>query len=483
MRATRRREHGEQVREFKGMVKALHRAGIEVILDVVYNHTAEGNHLGPMLSFRGVDNVSYYRSMADAPASTWTTPGPGTRLNPAHPSGAPADHGLVAVLGGRVSRRRLPLRPGLGAGAGAPRGRPALGLLRHHPPGPDALPGEADRRALGCRRGRVPGRQLSGALDGVERPLPRHHARLLAGEATGVGSSRSGSPARATSTSPMGAGRSPRSTSSPRTTASRSQDLVSYNDKHNEANLEENRDGTDDNRSWNCGVEGPTDDPEITALRDRQERNFLATLFLSQGVPMLVGRRRARADAARQQQRLLPGQRALVVRLGADERDERAARVHAAVDRASARAPGVPARRLPRGEETMGSGSPDVWWFRPDGRAMTQRNWQRGDALSLGVFLNGAEISTYSAEGIPVIDDTFLDPLQRRPRVDRVPAPAGCVRPPLGVRDRNGERGAATACAGLLGSGHAPRRGTVAARSAEGRVALEHRPPASGLRV
>ena len=99
------------------------------------------------------------------------------------------------------------------------------------------------------------------------------------------------------------ASRSRRSTSSPRTTASRSHDLVSYNEKHNDANLEDNRDGTDDNRSWNCGVEGPTDDPEINALRARQKRNFIATLLLSQGVPMLLARRRARPHAARQQQR------------------------------------------------------------------------------------------------------------------------------------------------------------------------------------
>ncbi len=161
------------------------------------------------------------------------------------------------------------------------------------------------------------------------------------------------------------AGRPRRSTSSPRTTASRSRDLVSYNEKHNEANLEENRDGTDDNRSWNCGVEGPTDDPEINALRERQQRNFLATLFLSQGVPMLRRRRRARPHPGRQQQRLLPGQRDLVVDWDARRAQRAAARLHAAADRAPAASirssgarPSSPARGAGTRSPTSGGSGP-----------------------------------------------------------------------------------------------------------------------------
>ena len=203
------------------MVKALHSAGIEVILDVVYNHTAEGNHLGPMLSFKGIDNLSYYRTVPRRPALLHGLHGHRQLAQPGAPVGAAADHGLAPLLRDRVPRRRLPLRPRLRAGARVPRSRPALGLLRHHPPGSGPVPGEADRRAVGRRRGRLPGRQLPGALDRVERDLPRHDARLLARRRPTSASSPSASRARATSTRRTAASRSRRSTSSPRTTASR----------------------------------------------------------------------------------------------------------------------------------------------------------------------------------------------------------------------------------------------------------------------
>ena len=204
------------------MVKALHRAGIEVILDVVYNHTAEGNHLGPMLSFKGIDNASYYRLDAGRPEPLHGLHGHRQQPQPGASERAAADHGLAALLGHRLPRRRLPLRPRLGARARALRRRPAVGVLRRHPPGPGALAGEADRRAVGPRARRLPGRQLPGALDGVERHLPRHDARLLAGRGERRARSRRASPARATSTSPTAATPPRRSTSSPPTTASRS---------------------------------------------------------------------------------------------------------------------------------------------------------------------------------------------------------------------------------------------------------------------
>ena len=170
-------------------------------------------------------------------------------------------------------------------------------------------------------------------------------------------------------------------------------DLVSYNEKHNEANLEDNRDGTDDNRSWNCGVEGPTDDPEINALRARQQRNFLATLFLSQGVPMLLGGDEIGRTQGGNNNALLPGQRDLVVRLGRSTSErERAARVHAAADRAAARASGVPARRPSSPASATRHGLPDVWWFRPDGPQDDAPRLGAGRRAALGVFLNGEEL-------------------------------------------------------------------------------------------
>ena len=184
------------------------------------------------------------------------------------------------------------------------------------PPGPGAVAGQADRRALGRRAGRLPGGQLPGAVVGVERHLPRHDARLLARPWPG----RDDFASRVTGSADLyeDEGRDPIASINFVTAHDgfTLADLVSYNEKHNEANREDNRDGTDDNRSWNCGVEGPTDDPEILALRARQQRNFLATLFLSQGTPMLLGGDELSRTPARQQQRLVPGQRALLVRLG-----------------------------------------------------------------------------------------------------------------------------------------------------------------------
>jgi isoamylase len=184
-------------------------------------------------------------------------------------------------------------------------------------------------------------------------------------------------------------------------------DLVSYNHKHNEANGEENRDGTDDNRSWNCGVEGPTDDPDVLALRRRQVRNFLATLFLSQGVPMLLGGDEAGRtqhgnnnawcqdnevswfhwELAPEQEELLEFTKRLIA----------LRRRHHVFRRT----------RFFEGRE-MGSGLPDVWWFRPDGRKMAQRDWQRRDAHALGFFLNGQEIPELTPDGRPIGDDSFV---------------------------------------------------------------------------
>ena len=170
---------GGQVLEFKTMVKELHAAGIEVILDVVYNHTAEGDHTGPTLSFKGIDNPGYYRLDGAEPR-------PLHRLHRLreHPRRPPSRrpgpaHGLAALLGHRDARRRVPVRPRLRAGPLDARRRPAVGLLRRRPPGPGGEQRQADRRALGRRPRRLPGRQLPAAVDGVERQVPRHRARRL----------------------------------------------------------------------------------------------------------------------------------------------------------------------------------------------------------------------------------------------------------------------------------------------------------------
>ena len=265
-------------------------------------------------------------------------------------------------------------------------------LLRPHPAGPGRLAGQAHRRAVGRRRGRLPGRQLPA------RCGPSGTASTATPSATSGGAR-----ARRSASSPPGSparrdlyesdGRKPYASINFVTAHDgfTLHDLVSYNDKHNEANGEDNRDGESNNRSWNCGVEGPTDDPDIVALREQQKRNFLATLLLSQGVPMLLARRRDGPHPARQQQRLLPGQRDLLGRLErrAGELDP-AATSPAGCRRCAASTRSSTGGASSRAAPVAGSGGlDDIVWFNPDGEEMSDEDWDAGWARSLGVFLNG----------------------------------------------------------------------------------------------
>ena len=395
------------MREFKGMVKALHRAGIEVILDVVYNHTAEGNHLGPMLSFRGVDNESYYRLVPDDPRFYMDFTGTGNSLNPVQPSVLRLimDSLRYWVIDCHVDGFRFDLA--IGAGPRAARRRQALGLLRRHPPGPDPQPGEADRRALGRRAGRLPGGQLPGALGGVERDLPRPVRDFWRGQGS-VGDFAG----RFTGSSDLyqPEGRPPHSSINFITAHDgfTMRDLVSYNEKHNESNYEGNDGGSDDDRSWNSGAEGPTDDPAIEDLRCRRQRSMLATLLLSQGVPMLLGG----DEMARTQEGnnntwcLDTAQSWFDWDLAESESDlvdftRRLIKLRAAH-------PVLRRAHFLTGDEPLGSGLPDAWWFRPDGLRMTRRNWEEDGARCLGVFLNGWEIPGTDDAGERITDDSFL---------------------------------------------------------------------------
>jgi len=184
-------------------------------------------------------------------------------------------------------------------------------------------------------------------------------------------------------------------------------DLVSYNEKHNEANLEDNRDGTDDNRSWNCGVEGPTDDPEVLELRERQKRNFMATLFLSQGVPMLLaGDEFSRTQEGNNNAYCQDNE----VSWLDWAHDEAQAKLLAFTRRVIALRQDHPVFRRSSflAGEAADSRLPDVWWFRTDGRKMTRRDWQEGGGAKLGVFLNGSELRASTPDGQPIVDDSFL---------------------------------------------------------------------------
>ena len=402
--ATGRR--GEQVNEFKGMVKALHRAGIEVILDVVYNHTAEGNHLGPMLSFKGADNRSYYRLMPGDLRHYMDFTGTGNSLNPVHPSVLRLimDSLRYWVVECHVDGFRFDLASALArelydvdrlsAFFDVIHQDPVLSQVKLIAEPWDVGPG-------GYQVGNFP--VLWSEWNGIYRDTVRDFWRMHA--------SAGDFAERLTASSDLYKedGRDPFASINFITAHDgfTLADLVAYEHKHNEANLEDNRDGTEDNRSWNCGVEGPTDDGEILVLRARQQRNFLATLLLSLGTPMLLGgdelgrTQHGNNNAWCQDTEISwydwspdPG------------RDE----LHEFTRRLIARRRNHPVFRREQfltGRETMGSGLPDSWWFRSDGRKMTRRDWQSGEPV-LGLFLNGAEIPTPGPHGEDIEDDSFL---------------------------------------------------------------------------
>jgi glycogen operon protein len=398
---------GEQVREFKGMVKALHREGIEVILDVVYNHTAEGNHLGPMLSFKGVDNHSYYRLVPDDKRHYMDYTGTGNTLDARIPSVLRLimDSLRYWVIECHVDGFRFDLASALArelydvdrlsAFFDTIHQDPVLSQVKLIAEPWDVGPG-------GYQVGNFP--VLWSEWNGMYRDTVRDfwRGRAPIGEFT----------ARFTGSSDLyeDDGRRPFASINFITAHDgfTLRDLVSYNEKHNEANQEDNRDGTDDNRSWNCGVEGPTDDPMVNRLRSRQQRNFLATLMLSLGTPMLLGGDefgRSQGgnnnawcqdseiswfdwDLSAEQRELLAFTRRLI-----------------AIRQAH---PVFRRTKFLRGEEVAGTTLPDVWWFRPDGRRMTTADWQRGDAHVLGVFINGDGLQETDEQGNPIDDDSFL---------------------------------------------------------------------------
>jgi isoamylase len=398
---------GEQVKEFKGVVKALHSVGIEVILDVVYNHTGEGNHLGPMLSFRGVDNRSYYRLVPDDPRFYMDFTGTGNSLNPVHPSVLRLimDSLRYWAVECRVDGFRFDLASALArefydvdrlsAFFDTIHQDPVLSQVKLIAEPWDVGPG-------GYQVGNFP--VLWTEWNGLYRDTMRDFWR-------GQGSVADFA-SRFTGSSDLYERDGRRPFASINFVTAHDgftlADLVSYNDKHNEANLEDNLDGTDDNRSWNSGVEGPTADPEVLRLRGRRQRTFLATLFLSLGVPMLLGgdevgrTQRGNNNAYCQDNelswfdwehcedglRLLEFTRRLIA----------LRKAHPVFRRAE----------FLEGRDVLGSGLPDVWWFRPDGRRMTRRDWESRDGRALGVFLNGEEIRRTTAEGERIVDDSFL---------------------------------------------------------------------------
>jgi len=397
---------GEQVREFKGMVKALHAAGLEVILDVVYNHTAEGNHLGPLLSFRGVDNPAYYRVAPENPRFYTDFTGTGNSLNPLHPSVLRLimDSLRYFVIDCHVDGFRFDLASALAREFFEVDRLSAFFDVIHQDPILSQVKLIAEPWDLGpggYQVGNFP--ILWSEWNGIYRDVMRDFWR---GRATVADFA-----SRFTGSSDLyqADGRDPFASINFVTAHDgfTMRDLVSYNEKHNEANQEDNRDGTDDDRSWNCGVEGPTDDPEVLELRARQQRNLLVTLLLSQGVPMLLGGDEfGRTQQGNNNAWCQDNELSWYDWDHADWQQEMEAFTRRMI--ALRRDHVVFRRRSFLAGTGADNGLPDVWWFRPDGRRMTQRDWRASDGRVLGAFLNGSELRERTRDGEPKYDDSFL---------------------------------------------------------------------------
>jgi glycogen operon protein len=396
---------GQQVREFKGMVKALHRANIEVILDVVYNHTAEGNQLGPMLSFRGIDNATYYRLSPDDPRYYVDYTGTGNSLNPTSPSVLRLimDSLRYFATECHVDGFRFDLAAALAREFHEVNRLSAFFDIIHQDPVLSQLKLIAEPWDVGeggYQVGNFP--VLWNEWNGIYRDTIRDFWR---------GTARIGDFAeRIAGSSDLykDDGRQPFASINFITAHDgfTLADLVSYNDKHNEANLEDNQDGTDDNRSWNCGAEGPTDDYEVLELRERQQRNFLATLLVSQGVPMLLGgdelgRTQGGNNNAYCQDNEISW-------FDWSNLESSATLFDFAQKAITLRSQHPIFRRAKFFASTREKNElPDVWWFRPDGRGMTRRDWDTNTGC-LGIFLNGNAIRIPGPDGEPILDDSFL---------------------------------------------------------------------------
>jgi len=395
------------VREFKGMVKALHRAGIEVILDVVYNHTAEGSHLGPTLSFKGVDNAAYYRLMPDDRRHYMDFTGTGNSLNPVNPSvlRLVMDSLRYFVMECHVDGFRFDLASALARELYDVDQLSAFFDIIHQDPVLSQVKLIAEPWDVGpggYQVGNFPilWSEWNGMYRDTMRDFWRGHTAVAEFARRFTGSSDLY----------QSDGRHPSASINFVTCHDgfTLRDLVSYDRKHNEANLEDNRDGSDDNRSWNCGVEGETDDPDVNELRDRQTRNILATLLLSQGTPMLLAGDELRRTQRGNNNAYCQDNELSWLDWDVDERGQALLEFTKRLLRLRGEHPVFRRSAFLTGEALQGSGAPDVWWFRPDGRRMTQTDWSRGDAFTLGAFLNGSEIPTLTFDGEPVADDSFI---------------------------------------------------------------------------
>jgi len=396
------------INEFKTMVKIMHSAGIEVILDVVYNHTAEGNQLGPTLSFKGIDNSVYYRILPETPRYYMDYTGTGNTLNMRHPRVLQMimDSLRYWVLDMHVDGFRFDLAATLARELHEVDRLGAFLDIIHQDPVLSQVKLIAEPWDLG-EGGYQVGKFPIGWAEWNDR-----YRDAVRSYWKGDGGQIGELAYRVTGSSDLYARSGRRPYASINFVTAHDgftlQDLVSYNGKHNEANGEENRDGTDNNRSWNCGEEGPTDDEAINRLRARQRRNFIVTLLLSQGVPMFlagdeVGRtQNGNNNAYCQDNEIswinwdqLGTERELVSLV----RKVIALRQHHPVFRR---------RNFFQGRAIKGAGIKDILWLRPDGREMDDQEWNQEHARTLGLFLSGSAVDEIDERGQLITDENFV---------------------------------------------------------------------------
>ncbi|HEX9242706.1 MAG TPA: glycogen debranching protein GlgX [Anaeromyxobacter sp.] len=403
-----RGSRGEQVTEFRQMVKALHAAGIEVILDVVYNHTAEGNHLGPTLSLKGLDNPTYYRLVEEDPRYYRDTTGCGNSIDTTEPQALKLvmDSLRYWVEQMHVDGFRFDLAVTLSRDPARFDDRSRFLTAVHQDPVLERVKLIAEPWDVGddgYHVGAFPVRwsEWNARYRDVVRRFWKGDERL-AGELA----------YRMTGSADLYEAAGRKIFASVNFVTAHDgftlRDLVSYEHKHNEANGEENRDGADDNHSWNCGVEGQTDDATVLTLRDRQIRNLLSTLLLSQGVPMIaagdeLGKTQAGNNNAYCQDNELSW-------LDWDLDDRRRALLGFTRRLVKLRLsqPVLQRRRFFRGSFPWDSSLKDLAWFRPDGAEMTEEDWQQPYARSVGFLLGGDAIAGVDERGERIVGDSLL---------------------------------------------------------------------------
>ncbi|MFN6944307.1 MAG: glycogen debranching protein GlgX [Cytophagaceae bacterium] len=396
---------GEQVKEFKDMVKKFHKAGIEVIMDVVYNHTGEGNHMGPTLSLRGIDNTSYYRLVEENKRYYFDYTGTGNTLNVNLPNVLRLimDSLRYWILEMHVDGFRFDLASTLARELHEVDQLSAFFDIIHQDPVISQVKLIAEPWDIG-EGGYQVGNFPPGWVEwnGKYRDCIRDFWR-------GADSMLAEFAERFTGSSDLYRDDNRRPTASINFITAHDgftlNDLVSYNEKHNKANKENSMDGENHNSSWNCGVEGPTDDAEINELRDRQKRNFLTTLFLSQGVPMLLaGDEISRTQHGNNNAYCQDNELSW---LNWDKADKKLLEFTTKLIEFRKQHPVFCRRRWFQGQPIKGLGLEDIAWFLPDGSEMEEDHWNDYFAKSLGVFLNGRGIHSRGPKGELIIDDNF----------------------------------------------------------------------------